>query len=254
MEQPSAEIIAQRALQWDRDAVVEEFTLSLVHPDVMTLLQAERIQYFFDTAQHRNTTPAPSDTPTPRRVLEQALNLVLANDAMNNIPVQHMATWNTEQLQAQSFRLNRDAMEQDYFVLRAYIRLHEIANALTPEQQQTILTGLLKMTTRCQEGRQRDDEIQSLIFQRRNASLRFQRIQQRNHDRMAEQIRLGRKLAIAELLQGVSVSALPKDEDSHQCNICMGSYRSTESNYDGPEEVPVQFPCGHIYGKACISA
>ena len=53
----------------------------------------------------------------------------------------------------------------------------------------------------------------------------------------------------------VPIESLPPDE--RECSICTLPYRSPlgilQGLIGGPSESPLQLPCGHIYGKACLT-
>ena len=57
--------------------------------------------------------------------------------------------------------------------------------------------------------------------------------------------------SLAQLLQ---VSTLSCEDERVRCGICLEAYRNTtgDGNATPPTEKPVELPCGHLFGSACI--
>jgi len=64
-----------------------------------------------------------------------------------------------------------------------------------------------------------------------------------------EEDNVERRVAITGLLTHLNTGNLPADE--RNCNICREEF--THLDADGEPHLPVQIPCGHIFGEGCVA-
>lgn len=260
----------------------EIVALSQVSPDEMTFEQAERIRHL-DKCEKEDNPPIhlTSGVLTPRGVLTSILGLKVIgpntwtseereasrreypesdylsrhlDEACYNIPLRYVVQWGPRAVLSYREGLINHRQQSQMHLLRSWEKYRTLANTLPRDQRQFILTLLRSMETKIQHYRQKARELKVVITglweekKREIMNLSFERAQEPGIPKWR------RERNLAGLLLDISPDTIPPED--RNCGICREPYlgvRPTEDTDDFGEE-PVQLPCGHIYGKACISS
>jgi hypothetical protein len=226
-----AQIIAeqQAITALDEDRRQEELALSEISSHILIFEQARRIIFLYNSF-----VECFPDGTAVTEVYNHRLRIL--QRALFNIPCEFMAGWPISYLENHSQALLDNTNARAEKSRQAFEEYKAVKSRLTLDECR-IRIGLMT-STRQDINRDYSKYLDlTLLIRERHEQIMIQN----KHETQ-------RALAISQLLEPIDIEELPLDEFSQRCSICIETYR--EHNH---EELPSRLPCGHVFGKTCVT-